>query len=497
MESLQALVALSDRQDTARNGQLLLGVDTVVSCADVDGAVGDIHVGVAVDAVVAGHNGDFTTADREGLHGLKTLCADGGFVAVSFHHTASGTAEAAARRTGGITRGFLQHLTVGVGGGQHQVAAADCQIRGRRESVALGGDAEGTALHGEVALALCLGVGGLDAVAPRVDRESTAAHFKGVVGADAHAHGGDGDATALDLQIVLGVYALVGIALDMKLTGAVQLQILTGVDAGVGIDAFFGLLIVGHDVARAVGEDIHRALHGGDHHLLGGGLHVNGRAVRTGQGSTVEKESHLALVGGVHHNLTVGCAADEVGACVGDGDGSAVDRSALTLNRSSVAQHDDSLSRGCICSLGGIFDGCGLGGGFGLSRDGGIPRGRLYDSTADDGGGVSLGGRGYAVTGLAVSVMIGGDRRAMLRLVGHGRRPFRSFTGGQEGQGDCRGQTSRGVAGMSHGIYILFLIDSNSIPPTCVYKKNSSLIADEVSVNFLRTQHHAVLYMPV
>ena len=263
-----------------------------------------------------------------------------------------------------------------------------------------------------------------------MDGDCTAAHFQRIIGADAHAHRRDRESPALDLEIVLGVDALVGVARDMKLAVTNQLQILAGVDTGVGVNLTLRLLLVGNYITRAVRKEVHRSRHGGDDHLLGGGLHQHRGPRKAGQRNTVEKQSDLFLVGCIHNELTVrGATLNQVGAGGGHSHSRAICNRARAGNGCGFAQSDDGfvgrlIGARCWCVYGDR-----LGSGLGFNGYVGVARGWLHDGAVHhDRGGGRVGALGV---GMILSSLL-------------------TLAGGQQRERDRKGETGGGVTGTLH-----------------------------------------------
>ena len=188
----------------------------------------------------------------------------------------------------------------------------------------------------------------------------------------------------------------------MKLAHPVKVQILAGVNAGVGIEPALRLLLVGNHVSRAVREDVHRPLRGVDYHLLGGGCHQQSRPVGAGHRNTVEDEGHLLLIRGVHHDLAaVQRAFQDISSRTADGQKTPLGRGTLPADGDCVAQGDSGLGCDRIMTDYRRFSHHDRGRGFGLGGRVGIPRNGL--------GYAAVGG--FGIAWMLFAVLAGGHGR--------------------------------------------------------------------------------------
>ena len=271
-----------DADGAAGDGQVAVGINAVgvplahgdAQLAPVDLYAGGVGGGLsgAVDAVVAGTDGDFAVVD--------------------------------------LDPGALDAL----GGGDVDAAAVDLDDADRVEAVVRHGDIQRAAADVDPALPAVVLVLRVEAVLLAAgDGDGAVRQGDAVVGLDAVIHGADGQDAAGDLDLVLAADAVVGGA-DRQTAQAVEDQIVPAEDHRVGVGGAVGSEGAGD------GEAVFAALGGGDEDLVGV-LHVDHGAVVVGDAQTVQHQLHLVLISRVYHDGDVLRAAREhVDPLGGDGD---------------------------------------------------------------------------------------------------------------------------------------------------------------------------------
>ena len=328
MQAFQALIALGNFNGTCCNGQVFFRMEAVVTGGDRKAAACDRHRAVAVHGIIGSVHVKNTVSDHQLCTGLDTLHAGtvrsvllaAGIAAGSAAHIAGSTAHAA---------GMSAHVAPIVRGNRCAVfAAAACQDR-KCAAVDLHG------CCGADAVALC---GNLECATAQIDRAQggivavfcvnavlTGRNGKAAVG-DCHivlagkAMGSAGNFVdaASHCQRILGYDSVTCRGGNGELALTVEGKVLFGIDSTVHI------LPVSSFKAASVGKGIFCACRS-RHKNLVRLLHIQCRPVAAADGCARQHQLDFFILLRTNPDLTVlQCAAENIGALCGNGDGASV-----------------------------------------------------------------------------------------------------------------------------------------------------------------------------